>query len=141
MTLLPPLGGSVMNVLQNVIVKQVLTEKSKNQLLDKYRENKVQLEKECDQLRFELKKMEKTKKFQSANLKNHFDKEIHTRQEKLKLLEFQTEQLHMLPIGSELKEKEIQGIVEVNVGDKWEDIVTNRTIIIKDGVVAEIRER
>lgn len=130
-----------MNVLQNVIVKQVLTERSKNQLLEKYHENKVQLEKECDQLRFELKKMEKTKKFQSANLKNHFEKEIHTRQEKLKLLEFQIEQLHMLPIGSELKEKEIQGIVEVNVGDKWEDIITNRTIIIKDGVVAEIRER
>jgi hypothetical protein len=128
-----------MNVLQNIVVKQVLTEKSKEQLLQKYEGNRLQLRKECDQLRFELKKLEKSKKFQTANLKKHFEKEIHTRQEKIKLLEFQLEQLHMLPLGSELKEKEIQGIIEVNIGDSWEEVVTNKTIIIKDGIVAEIR--
>lgn len=128
-----------MNVLQNIIVKQVLTEKSKEQLLQKYEGNRLQLRKECDQLRFELKKLEKSKKFQTANLKKHFEKEIHKRQEKIKLLEFQLEQLHMLPLGSELKEKEIQGIIEVNIGDSWEEVVTNKTIIIKDGIVAEIR--
>jgi hypothetical protein len=128
-----------MNILQNVVVKQVLTEKSKNQLLEKYLENKAQLQKESEQLRFELKKLEKTKKFQPGSLKNHFEREIHIRQEKIKLLEFQIEQLHMLPLGSELKEKEIQGIVEVNIGDRWEDITKSKTVIIKDGIVAEIR--
>lgn len=128
-----------MNILQNIIVKQILTEKSKEQLLNKYSGNHLQLKKECDQLLFELKKLEKTKKYQTGNLKKHFEKEIHMRQEKIKLLEFQIEQLHMLPLGSELKEKEIKGIVEVNVGDRWEDVVTNKTIIIKDGIVAEIR--
>jgi len=120
-------------------VKQVLTKKSKEQLLSKYEGNLLQLKKECEQLRFELKKLEKTKKFQTANVKKHFEKEIHMREEKIKLLEFQIEQLHMLPLGSELKEREIQGIVEVKVGDTWEDTVTNKTIIIKDGIVAEIR--
>ncbi|TKC18637.1 YlqD family protein [Robertmurraya kyonggiensis] len=128
-----------MNILQSVVVKQVLTEKSKEQLLQKYEDNRLQLKKECEQLMFELKKLEKTKKYQAENLKKQFEKEIHTRREKLKLLEFQIEQLHMLPLGSELKEKEIQGIVEINVGDVWEDIVTSKTIIIKDGIVAEIR--
>lgn len=128
-----------MNVLQNIVVKQVLTEKSKEQLLQKYERSRLQHRKECDQLRFELKKLEKTKKYNITNLKKHFEKEIHTKQEKIKLLEFQIEQLHMLPLGSELKEKEIQGIVEVNIGDSWEDVVTNKTIIIKDGIVAEIR--
>ena len=29
------------------------------------------------------------------------------------------EQLHMLPLGSELKEKEVQALVEVQIGDRW----------------------
>lgn len=128
-----------MKVLQNIIVKQVLTEKSKEELLSNYEGKLLQYKKECDQLHFELRKLEKTKKYQTGNVQKQFEKEINMRQEKMKLLEFQIEQLHMLPLGSELKEKEIQGIVEVNVGDVWEDMVTNRTIIIKDGIVAEIR--
>jgi hypothetical protein len=128
-----------MNFLQNVVVKQVLTETSKNQLLHKYTYNKAQLQKECDQLRFEMKKLENKKKFQPGSLRKHFEKEIQMRGEKIKLLDFQTEQLHMLPLGTELKEKEVQGIVEVNIGDSWEDIITSKTIIIKDGIVTEIR--
>ena len=34
------------------------------------------------------------------------------RKEKIKLLEFQIEQLHILPLGSEIKEKEVQALVE-----------------------------
>ena len=47
-------------------------------------------------------------------LKTHFEKEIQKREEKQKLLEFQIEQLHMLPLGSELKEKEVQALKEKN---------------------------
>ena len=51
-----------MKLLQTVVVKQILTEKSKEKLLDKYHTNMLQLQKESDQLRFELKKLEKNKK-------------------------------------------------------------------------------
>jgi hypothetical protein len=73
------------------------------------------------------------------SFQKRFDKEIDSRVEKIKLLDFKIEQLHMLPLGSELKEKECQAIVEVNVGDVWEDIQTEKTIIIKDGIIDEIR--
>ena len=67
-----------MKLLQSVMVKQVLTEKSKEisfkkSIIRKY----IQLQKESDQLRFEMKKLEKTKKFQPANLTKQFEKEIH----------------------------------------------------------------
>ena len=52
-----------MKLLQSVVVKQVLTEKSKEELQEKYHTNILQLQKECDQLRFEMKKLEKSKKF------------------------------------------------------------------------------
>lgn len=54
-------------------------------------------------------------------------------------MDFQIEQLHMLPLGSELKEKEVQAIIEVKKGTPWEDIEKGKTIIIKDGIVDEIR--
>lgn len=128
-----------MKILQTVVVKQVLTETSKNVLLEKYLQKKLQLQKECDQLVFELKKLDKAKTYQSGPLKNHFDKEMLIRQEKKKLLDFQIEQLHMLPLGSELKEKEVQSIIDVNVGDHWDEIFNKSTIVIKDGIIEEIR--
>lgn len=48
-----------MKILQNVIVNQVLTESSKNQLLEKYKSKRLQLQKESEQLRFELKNLKK----------------------------------------------------------------------------------
>ena len=128
-----------MKILQTVVVKQVLTEDSKQNLFETYSLRKRQLEKECDQLRFEMKKLERTKKFQPASLIKHFEKEIHIRQEKTKLIDFQIEQLHILPLGSELKEKEVKAIIDVQVGDRWEDVHSGKTIIIKDGIVDEIR--
>lgn len=128
-----------MKILQTVVVKQVLTDKSKQVLLEKYEANKLQLYKEGEQLRFELKKLEKTKKFQQTQLTKHFDKEIQMRQEKIKLLDFQIEQLHLLPLGSELQESEVQSLVDVKEGDNWNELTAKRTIIIKDGIVDEIR--
>ncbi|SDM02138.1 YlqD family protein [Bacillus sp. OK048] len=128
-----------MQLIQTVIVKQILTEKSKQKLLEKYFAGKLQMQKEYEQLQFELKKLEKTKKYQSSALKTHFEKEQQKRHDKEKLYEFQIEQLHMLPLGSELKEKEVQALVEVNVGDEWEKVIRQPTIIIKDGIIEEIR--
>ncbi|MEH7110471.1 YlqD family protein, partial [Bacillus sp. JJ1764] len=68
-----------------------------------------------------------------------FEKEIQNRKEKIKLIDFQIEQLHILPIGSELKEKEVQAIVEVKVGDSWDATNLRPTIIVKDGIIEEIR--
>lgn len=130
-----------MKILQTVVVKQILTEASKKKLLEKYNAKKVQLQKECDQLHFELKRLEKTKKIPSYNLKNHFEKEVQLRREKERLLEFQIEQLHMLPLGSELEEREVQAIVELQVGDHWDDRSGQPAIIIKDGIITEIRSR
>jgi hypothetical protein len=128
-----------MKIIQTVEVKQILTEESKAKLLKKFAARKRSLQQECEQLRFELKRLEKAKKHSPLLLKQHFEKEINDRLEKVKLLDFQIEQLHILPLGSELKEREIQALVEVNIGDKWEEVMSPKTIIIEDGIVKEIR--
>jgi hypothetical protein len=128
-----------MQIIQSVVVKQILTENSRNKLYEKYQLQMQQLQKECGQLQFELKRLEKTKSFSPSALKKHFEKEMHIREEKVKLLEFQMEQLHMLPIGSELKEKEVQALIDIKVGDHWDEKIGQPTIIIKDGIIEEIR--
>jgi hypothetical protein len=128
-----------MKILQTVVVKQILTEKSRQNLLEQYHSRILQLKKEIEQLRFEWKKLEKSKKFQPEILKKHFEKEMNLRQEKERLLEFQISQLHMLPLESELKEKEVQALVEVNIGDAWDTIESGKAIIIRDGIVEDIR--
>lgn len=128
-----------MQILQTVVVKQILTERSKAELMQNYESKKHNLVKECDQLRFEGRKLAKNKKYNPTKVQSSYEKEIMKREEKIKILEFQLEQIHILPIGSELKEKEVHAIVEINVGDKWEGL-HSKTIIIKDGIVHEIRQ-
>lgn len=126
-------------IIQTVEVKQVLTEYSKKKLIDSLQSNKDQLLKECEQLKFELKKMEKLKKFDPTKIKLYFTNEIEIRQEKIKQIEFQIEQIHMLPIGSEIKDKEVESIIDIKVGDNWDSVTTARTIVIEEGIVKEIR--
>lgn len=128
-----------MRILQTISVKQVLTDTSKNQLLDKYIKQQNRLQKEIDQLKFEMKKLEKMKKSHPLTLRSHFEKEINSRSEKIKLLDFKLEQLNILPVGSELKEREVQALVDVEVGSDWEEITKTKTIVITDGKVTEIR--
>ncbi|MEH7382499.1 YlqD family protein [Bacillus sp. JJ1533] len=128
-----------MKIIQTVEVKQILTESSKTNLMGSLQTTKDQLLKECDQLQFERKKMEKLKKFDPVKIKLLFTNEIDLRQEKIKQLEFQIEQIHMLPLGSEIKEREIQSIIDIHVGDNWDEATTSRTIVIREGIVVEIR--
>ncbi len=123
--------------MRTVVVKQVLTETLKQSLLSSYQDKKSQLEKEYEQLRFELKKTERQQKGSRQQKAGFFQKEMEQRRQKIENIDFQKSQLEMLPLGSELKEKEVQALIDVQVGDRWEE--TEKTIVIKDGIVVEIR--
>lgn len=128
-----------MKIIQKVTVKQILTEKSKEKLFQFYLEQRQTLQKESDQLHFEQKKMERKNKFNQESVNSYFEKEIEMRHEKVKIIEFQVEQLEILPIGSEIKERELEAILEVAVGDAWDDSIFAKTIVVKDDVIIEIR--
>ncbi|WP_110112856.1 YlqD family protein [Bacillus sp. CGMCC 1.16541] len=127
-----------MHILQRVIVKQVLTEKSKQELYERFIERKTQLEKEITQLMFQMKQTEKAH-HSSSLLRAQFEKEKENRLEKIRVLDFQIEQLGKLTLGSELVEKEVEGLIEVNVGDDWSQLQQAKTIVLKDGIVIDIR--
>ncbi|MEQ2464181.1 YlqD family protein [Niallia hominis] len=125
-----------MKILQSVTVKQVLTEKTRKSISERYRQEIEQLEKEVQQLHFEERKQLKNHP-SGSEIKRFFRKEVTNKLEKQKTIEFQLNQLHILPLGTEIKEQEVMAVVDVQVGQAWEN--TNKSIIVKDGIVVDIR--
>lgn len=73
-------------------------------------------------------------------IEQRFQQEINNRKEKIKLLDFKISQLETLELGSEIIEKEVEALVEVNVGSNWNEIMEEQIIVIKDDIVVRINE-
>ncbi|WP_096199337.1 YlqD family protein [Bacillus sp. FJAT-45350] len=132
-----------MDIIRTVTVKQILTEKRKQYLMNELSNEEVQVSKELEQLKFQLHK--KLKKFQSDHeysqtIRQSFNSEIKQRQEKLRAVEFKKHQLNKLEIGTELKDGSVQSICSIQVGDNWDDVLRDTEVIIRDGIVDEIRK-
>lgn len=126
-----------MKIIQTVEVRQRLTKKSKQQLMQQFTAQKQQLEQQCEQLIFEQKRMERQTSFSPKQIKEKFEREMQVRRQKIAELDFLLEQLRILPIGSEIKEREVEAIIDVQIGARWAPL---KTIVIEDGIVVDIRE-
>ncbi|WP_338322939.1 YlqD family protein [Oceanobacillus halophilus] len=124
--------------MKKVLIKQIVTENSKAKLRDNFYDQKMRLEQECQQLLFEKRKLQNKSGVSRQDISRRFQKELNKRQEKIKLIDFKTEQLDMLELGSEIVEKEVEALVEVTEGTHWDDIMKEQSIVIKDGIVVRI---
>lgn len=129
-----------MNIIKKVQVKQVITEKSKQKIEEDFSQQKMYLEQECQQLLFEQRKLQNKAGLSKQEIKDRFEQEIEHRKEKIRLLDFKIEQLAMLELGSELVEREVDALVEVEEGSSWSALMDEQAIIIKDDVVIRIDE-
>lgn len=129
-----------MKIISKVFIKQIVTENSKTKLKKKFIESQMRLEQECQQLLFEQRKLQNKTGVSKQEITHRFQQEINKRKEKIKLLDFKSEQLDMLEIGSEIIEKEVEALVEVEIGSHWIDRTEDKAIVIKDGIVIRIDE-
>jgi len=129
-----------MNIIKRVLIKQVVTEKSKIKMKDSFYKHKMQLEQECQQLLFEQRKLQNKAGLSKDEIKRRFQAEIKKRKDEIRLTEFKTDQLDMLPLGSEMIEKEVEALVEVQIGMHWEELMDPSAIVIEDGVVVRIEK-
>ncbi len=128
----------VVKILRKTKIKQVITPKSKATLQQKFEKRKTKHQTELDQLYFEKKKLLHQKKFQPNQVEKRFNREEERRKRSIEWCTYQLEQLETLPIGSEIVEGEVEEIIELSVGDSWDDIAGNREIVIKDGIIEKI---
>lgn len=133
-------SGEKVQIIKKVLVKQVITEKSKSKLRGQFESEKRQLDQECQQLLFEERKLQHKKDYSNKEIEKRFQREIQKRQEKMSLLDFKIEQLDTLEIGQEIIQNEVETIVDVEVGTDWEALMGRQAIIIKDGICVRIDE-
>ncbi|UCZ51747.1 YlqD family protein [Bacillus shivajii] len=132
-----------MEIIKKVVVKQILTDGSKKRLTEQFLSKQYQLNKEIQQLEFVLHKKQKEHKNNpkyQASLKESFNREVAKRKERLRQIELKLGQLESLDLGAEVREGVIQMIEQVEEGDNWEEIMKGTEIVIKDGVVHELRQ-
>ncbi|MFG6148938.1 YlqD family protein [Halobacillus sp. B23F22_1] len=128
-----------MQIIKRVPVKQILTESSRQALNDRFNKKYDQLDNECQQLLFEQRKMERNKEFNQNDIRQRFSKELRLRKERMKRLQYQIKQLETLPDGEELKVDEVETVVNIEEGDHYEELLKERQIVIKDGIVIRAR--
>lgn len=127
-----------MRLIKKIPVKQILTESSKSEMQTEFTRRKTQLDQECQQLTFEKRKIEMKQNISREEVSKRFQKEIDRRKEKIKWIDYQLEQLDVLPLGSEILDEEVDAIVEINEGDDWKDKMNSGAILIRDGRVIRI---
>lgn len=127
-------------MMKKVVVKQVITENSKERLQQKFSQEKQQLVVECQQLQFEQRKLMNKLQANKEAIKQRFEREISQRKDRKQMIDFTLEQLKELPIGSEIIEQEVDVLIPIEVGMNWEEMKQNKAIIVKDEVIVRIDE-
>src|SRR5690625_2541814 len=128
-----------MKLIKQILIKQVITENSKKKLESKFKDEKKDLALKCEQLIFEKKKLQKEKKSATHKIEQRFQVEIDNRKRKINQIDFQLEQLHQLPLGSEIVETKMESLVEVKLGMNWSNFRNETAIIIEDDIVIRIK--
>lgn len=132
-----------MRIKRPVTVKMIVTNRTKRDLLQQCEQSIRQLELELEQLSFERRKLmhraEKQGRDVIQQAEEKLQKEVAERQKKHGQLKVQYEQIEQLQEGSEIVHSHVESDVTVEIGDRWEDLMKKPEIVLKDGVVYEIR--
>lgn len=133
----------MLSIRQPVSVKIVLTELAKQQILTEQRRQVEQLMVELDQLDQQGKQALEEAMAQGGQaaqqIRQQLDEERNKRLEQREQLIQQIQQIQQMDLGTELQNMTVETNVDVRVGDDWGKILLGSEIIIKDGVVQEIR--
>jgi len=127
---------------RKIRVKIIVTAEFKKELLEEIHLNIQKIEAELSFLEQRAKKTltELTIKAspQVQGVREQLEWEKRKREESKTSLQEQANKISTLEEGAEVLQGEIEGPVEIKVGDSWEDIFT-KEIVLKDGKVVEIR--
>ena len=127
-----------------VAIKIVLTEESKRGIIEEIRQAVSQISMELEQIEFQERRLQNDATNQSEEesdvVRQRLEAERQQRVERRDQMITQLQQIQQLPVGFELSQGTVDSFVEVNVGDSWNTVAKGTEIIVRDGVVVELRE-
>jgi len=133
-----------MRLKRSVTVKVIVTEEFKNRLKDELSSTLRRVESVSQQLDFQLRRyvpeVAKTDIEQAGRLRREIEGERHRHEEMRSELESRIREVTGLDIGSQYEQGTVEGEVEISVGDNLIEKLTGTEILIKDGIVEEIKE-
>ncbi|WP_347862892.1 YlqD family protein [Salimicrobium sp. PL1-032A] len=125
--------------MKKVPVKVILTENERNKQKQRLQDRRRQLETEKEQLHFEKKKLERKHGALSPEIEQRMSGEMKQREQKVEAVDYQLDQLDILPENYELTIEEVDSMVDIEEGMVW-DTTKNREIVIEDGVIKRVRD-
>lgn len=133
----------MLTIRQPVSVKFILTETTKQQIIAESRRQADQLTNELEQLEAQGQQALEQAMAQGAEaaqqMREHLEQETNNRIAQREQLIGQIQQIQQLELGTEIQNMTVETSVDVKVGDDWGQILRGSEIIIKDGIVQEIR--
>ncbi|MDA8119625.1 MAG: YlqD family protein [Gammaproteobacteria bacterium] len=133
----------MITIRQPVAVKFILTESTKQEILEEQRNQVDRLSEELEQIEIQGKAALEQAMSQggdvAAQVRMQIESEKQTRMEQREQLIQQIQQIQQLELGTEIQNMNVETSVDVRVGDNWGEILMGSEIVIKDGIVHEIR--
>lgn len=134
----------MITIRQPVAVKFILTEETKQNWLAELRRLINATIAELEELEFRgkqwMRDAEKQGEGAVEEASQRIEMERTQRVERREQLIQQLSQIQQLDLESEVANGTVETNVDVNVGDSWEKVLQGSEIIVKDGVVIEIRQ-
>lgn len=133
----------MLSIRQPVAVKFILTELTKQQILTEHRRQIDHLTEELEQL--EIQGKEALEQAMAAGgdvaqqVREQIEQERMNREQQREQLIQQIQQIQQMELGTEIQNMNVETSVNVRVGDDWGKILRGAEIVIKDGIVYEIR--
>ncbi|RIV21060.1 hypothetical protein D2Q93_10770 [Alicyclobacillaceae bacterium I2511] len=132
-----------MSIRQPVAVKFILTEDTKQQILTEQRRQIEQITASLEQLeqggRQALEQAMAQGGDVAAKIKEQVEQQKQSHLQQREQLIQQIQQIQQMSIGTEVPNMNVETTVEVHVGDDWGKILLGSEVIVKDGIVHEIR--
>lgn len=133
----------MLSIRQPVAVKFILTETAKQEILNESRNQIDRLSSELDQIeqqsKFALEQAMAQGGDVAQQLREQIDVEKNNRLQQREQLIQQMQQIQQLELGTEIQNMNVETTIDVKVGDDWTKVLMGAEIIIKDGIVHEIR--
>jgi hypothetical protein len=138
-------------LIRQIAVRAIVTENFKNQVSNEIQRNLQQIDAELQQLEFKGKRaISEIEKRSQGQMTNDARVQIETirgqvEQEKMRLLQLkeemmgQNQALTELPIGSVVTQFTVENPVEVRIGENIFQRLEGGEILVKDGIIQEIR--
>ncbi|MBF8378360.1 YlqD family protein [Alicyclobacillus mali] len=133
-----------MKIRQPVAVKFILTETAKQQIIAEQRRQIDQIQNELDQLEQQGKIAIEQAMAQGGEIaqqvRQQLENERRVREQRREELFRQMQQIQQLELGAEIQNMTVETVVDVKPGDDWTKVLLGAEIIVKDGIVVELRQ-